>query len=338
VSATDHLRRYLSTGEPDVALLAALADLVRQRLRKSGMWGHPPEYFGYPEYHTWEEAFSEEDPSPGPAGDFFLEEVVPESAFFDQTLQAGNDVDALLRQKVRWFLTDRQKRHDPIGYRAFMNLLAVVEAMVADGSAVATNRVGGKIRNPTLVRLTSTGSSPPADEGELSRVIDTDADWQPVLRRLAKLGKGAQRLLRERLELFPAAGVAAFSVGELGAVLKARAREANEAWNRATEAGNNPNESRTPPQSECYTPSEEDLSSLRSRVCAAVEKSEYTPKVKRGMAVVFEDWLKYLAAGADHPPLREWAPQLGLSRSTLGDYLQRLQSLMRAVLRPGQAD
>src|SRR5262249_32635150 len=124
MSLTDHLRRYLEGADPDVALLAGLAELIRERLQWSFMWGHPPEFFGYPEYHRWSEAFSGDDLSPGPVGDFFLEEIVPEQAFLLKTIRAGNAVEALLRQKVKWFLTDRQRKHDPVGYRVFGNLVA----------------------------------------------------------------------------------------------------------------------------------------------------------------------------------------------------------------------
>jgi hypothetical protein len=337
VTLTEHLRRYLDKGEPDVPLLAALANEVRERLRAARMWQQPPEYFGYPEYHSWQEAFSGDDAAPGPVADFFLEKIVPEQSFLTQTLGAGNDVEALVRQKVKWFLIDRQKRHDPVGYRAFMNLVAVVEAMAAGGAAVVENRVRGKVRNPTLVRLTRGGPGPPAGADELARVIDADAEWQPVLRRLAKLGTGAQRLLRERLERLPSAGVVAFVVGELGDLLKARARAANEAWNRPEDL-DRADESRTGPPGGRYPTSEEDLTALGRGLRQAVEKSDCTPKVKRGLVAVFEDWEKYLAAGQDHPQVREWASQLGLARSTLADYLRRLRGLLQAVLDRRSAD
>src|SRR5262249_9517066 len=146
--------------------------------------------------------------------------------------QAGNSVEALLRQKIKWFLLDRQRKHDPVGYRAFMNLVAVVEAMITAGAATATNLVRRRVRNPTILRLTSTGHALPASRNELARLIDSDPAWQPVLLRLGKLGKGAQELLRKRLDQFSSLGVAAFQVGEFGALLKERVRAANEAWHR----------------------------------------------------------------------------------------------------------
>lgn len=341
MTLTKLLQDYLDSGEADEALLAAVAELIRERIWKSHMWNQPPEFFGYPEYHTWSEAFSGDDPSPGPAGDFFLEEIVPEQNFLDQTIRAGNTVEALLRQKVRFFLTDRQKKFDPIGYRAFKNFVAVIEGMVSEGVASVSNRVRGKIRNPSIVRLTSSGPAPCAGEQELGHVIDGDPDWQPVLIRLAKLGTGAQRLLRARLDRFLSQGVGAFSVGEFGFLLKARARAANKAWNRPTEnSGNPPNqdESRTNLENDRYSLSEEYLVDFARKVRQAVEGSDYTAKVKRGMLVVFEDWLKYLRVGNDHPPFRDWAIQLGLRKSSIADHYKNLRQLIRAALEKGQAD
>jgi hypothetical protein len=341
MSLTDHLRRYLEGADPDLALLVGLADLIRERLQRSFMWGHPPDFFGYPEYHSWSEAFSDDDPSPGPAGDFFLEEIVPEQDFLRKTVQAGNPVEALLRQKVRWFLTDRQRKHDPIGYRVFENLVATVQAMLDDGAIAAANLVRGKVRNPTVVRLTAAEPGPPADTDELARVIDHDPEWSAVLLRLAKLGRGAQRLLRERLDRFPTVGVRAFQVGELGGLLKSRARAANRSWNRpagedSASAGRDDGDlSRTSELGDRYFTSEEVLVSFGRRVREAIERSDFTDKVRRRMLVVLDDWLKYLAAGQDTPKVREWAIQLGLPKSSLNEYRNNLLPFMRAVLEGG---
>ncbi len=346
MSLTEHLRQYLASNKPDVALLASLAELIRERIWKSGMWEQPPDYFGYPEYHSWREAFAADDPSPGPAGDFFLEEIVRDRSFLEETIQAGNAIDAWMRQRIKWFLIDRQKKHDPIGYRVFKNLTAVLEAMIADGSATATNQVQGKLRNQSLIRLKSVEPGSLAGEPDLARLIDTDPEWQPVLLRLAKLGKGAQQLLRERLVRLSSAGVDAFSVGDLAAILKAKVRALYEAWNRPSECTStgspttpeNPDEFRTDAPDERYGDGDEHLDSLRREVPEAVERSEYISKVKRGMLVVFEDWLNYLQMGRDHPPLREWAAQLGLPKSSLGDYLNRLRLVIRGILEKRRAE
>ena len=346
MTPTDHLRRCLDAGEPDAPLLIALAELIRARIRESGMWEQPPEYLGYPEYHSWTEAYSGGEPWPATATDFYMEEVKPDLDFFEQTIRAGTSVDALLWQKVSFFLIDRQKRNDPIGYRTFKNLVAVIEAMVAEGAATVTGRVKGKIRNPTLVRLTREDAALPVAERDLARVLDSDAAWQPVLRRLGKLGEGAQRLLRERLDGFPAAGVAAFLVGELATVLKARTRPAHETWSRPADAGGTPPAGdpdnaevfRTGEQGERYIIAKARLAALAQSVRESVVRSNYTPKVQRAMLTVLADWLKYLALGQDPPPLREWAAELGLPKSSLADYVQRLRLLFRAIMGQQQAN
>jgi hypothetical protein len=344
MTLTDHLRRYLEGADADVALLAGLADLIRIRLQRSGMWCHPPDYFGYSEYHSWSEAFSGDDLTPAPVCDFFLEEVVPEQDFLLKTVLAGNTIEALLGQKVKWFLTDRQRKHEPVGYRVFGNLVATVKAMIDDGIAASTNLVRGKVRNPTVIRLGASAHGPPAHADELAQVIARDPDWPPVLLRLSKLGRGAQRLLRERLDQFPAAGVVAFQVGEFGALLKARVRAAHEAWTRP--AGQDPESpaedcdllSRTGGPGDRYFMSEEGLASFGRRVREAVDQSNFTDKVRRRMIVVLEDWLKYLAAGQEPPKVREWAVQLALPKSSLNEYRNNLLPLMRAVLEGGTSD
>jgi hypothetical protein len=178
----------------------------------------------------------------------------------------------------------------------------------------------------------------------LARVIDSDPEWPPVLLRLAKLGLGAQRLLRGRLDRFPAAGVAAFQVGEFGDLLKARVRAVNQAWGRPGGEGEGPAEedaadpSRTGEPGGRYFMSAEDLAAFGRRVREAVEGSDFTDKVRRRMLVVLEDWLKYLAIGQGPPKVREWAAQLGLPKSSLSEYRNNLLPFMRAGLEGRPAD
>jgi hypothetical protein len=339
VSLTDHLRTYLETGEPTVALLGELAALVRRRIRALGMWGQPPRFLGYPDFSSWDEAFNSEDMAPGPVADFFLERIVPDLDYLGLTIRAGNRVEALLYQKIGFFLTDRQKKNDPVGYRAFKNLAATLEAMETDGVANLSNRVRGKVRNPTVVRLAGPGPGGLTDERDLAAAIDRDEEWQSVILRLSKLGIGAQRLLRARLDRLTDVGISAFQVGDLGRILKDRARQAHEAWNRQSEAkdgGENADEIRTDPGLSSYSTSEETLNSLDTRVRIAIAESGYTAKVKRGMELVLNDWLRHLRDGRRPPPLSEWSAQLGLSRSSLGDYRKRLEDLLRTAVSAGQ--
>jgi hypothetical protein len=208
-----------------------LRAVLVQELKRRGLWESPPHYLGVCGWERWD---SEAPPGSGPArAQSALGELVADCYAFifvdrleglKRHLQDKPDIDGLVLLNVRHFLHERQKVHDPLGFRVFELVQAAVEEAVAsdDLHVLAGDR---KIRNDTLL-----GFHPAAEP------LATPADWERIAlrwndelmpdlvtaqtRRLAAVA----RRLRELLLELPGHGVEAFRLKDLLAPLKRDAR------------------------------------------------------------------------------------------------------------------
>ena len=201
-----------------------------QELKRRGLWESPPHYLGVCGWERWDS----EAPGAGPArAQSALGELVADCYAFifvdrlqslKRHLEEKPEIDGLVLLNVRHFLHERQREHDPLGFRIFELLQAAVEAAVASGDlhVLAGDR---KIRNDTLL-----GFRPAAEP------LATPADWERIAllwndelmpdlvtaqtRKLAAVG----RRLRELLLELPGLGVEAFRFKDLLDPLKRDAR------------------------------------------------------------------------------------------------------------------
>ena len=208
-------------------LRAALA----QEMKRRGLWESPPHYLGVCGWERWD---SETPAGSGPArAQSALGELVADCYAFifvdrlqslKRHLEEKPEIDGLVLLNIRHFLHERQRMHDPLGFRIFEMLQAAVEEAVASGDlhVLAGDR---KIRNDTLL-----GFRPAADP------LPTPADWERIAlrwndelmpglvtaqtRRLAAV----VRRLRELLLELPGLGVEAFRFKDLLDPLKRDAR------------------------------------------------------------------------------------------------------------------
>jgi len=210
-------------------------------MKKRGLWQSPPAYLGVYGWESWD---SEAPQGSGPArAQSALGELVADCyafVFVDRLqslkrhLQDKPDIDGLVLLNVRHFLHERQKVHDPLGFRVFELLQAAVEEAVASGAlhVLAGDR---RIRNDTLL-----GFHPAAEP------LATPFGWEEIVRRwndelmpalvTARTRQQAAvvRQLRECLLELPRHGIGAFRFKDLLAALK---RDARGRWAALLEEG-----------------------------------------------------------------------------------------------------
>jgi hypothetical protein len=201
-----------------------------QEMKRRGLWESPPHYLGVCGWERWDS----EAPGAGAArAQSALGELVADCYAFifvdrlqslKRHLEEKPEIDGLVRLNVRHFLHERQRLHDPLGFRVFEMLQAAVEEAVAAGAlhVLAGDR---KIRNDTLL-----GFRPGAEP------LPTPADWERIALRwndelmpdlvTAQTRKLAAvvRRLRELLLELPGHGVEAFRFKDLLDPLKRDAR------------------------------------------------------------------------------------------------------------------
>jgi hypothetical protein len=217
----------LAPGCDDTAGAASLrldevrADLRRAlelELRRRGLWGSPPSYLGVLGHPRWDREALDEL-----AGECYLHQLARLRSLQAQ-LRAGADIDGFVLLNVRHFVFERQRAHDPLGYRVFEMLERAVERGRSEGR-LRLEGESQRVRNDTIVVLGSAAggasqAAPDPDDGG-ARLAAAARRWNDDLLPALVTAQGAPQRdavvarLLAHLEALRAAGVRAFRLGDL---------------------------------------------------------------------------------------------------------------------------
>ncbi len=208
---TEYIRSIEPGIEPPLEAFEAvwekLRDALRSEMMQRSVWSAPPSYLGICGFDNWgaEEALEEL------MCDCYAFIFVRRLPGLTSLLEGRANVEGVVFLNIRHFLFEKQKRHDPIGYRTFKVLQSAARRAIAaemlyvlDGDA--------KVSNPTILgfRLgVDPESSPFVD---LSRPAD---EWSDGLLPQLMTARGAQldevvAKLREGLSELSILGVECF--------------------------------------------------------------------------------------------------------------------------------
>jgi hypothetical protein len=153
------------------------AALVNE-MKKRGLWQSPPCYLGAYGWESWDSEApqgSGVNRAQGALGelvaDCYAFIFVDRLQSLKRQLQEKPDIDGLVLLNIRHFLHERQRAHDPLGFRIFEMLQAAVEDAVASG-ALYILAGDKKIRNDTFM-----GFDPAAE------LPSTPPDLEPIVLR-----------------------------------------------------------------------------------------------------------------------------------------------------------
>jgi hypothetical protein len=310
-----------------------LRAVLVQELKRRGLWESPPHYLGFCGWERWD---SEAPPGPGPArAQSALGELVADCYAFifvdrlqslKRHLEEKPDIDGLVLLNVRHFLHERQKVHDPLGFRVFELVQAAIEEAVASGAlhVLAGDR---KIRNDTLL-----GFHPAAEP------LATPADWERIALRwndelmpalvTAQTRKLAAvvRRLRELLLELPGRGVEAFRLKDLLDPLK---RDARGRWAALAPAADALQAS-APPESTDVSP--QGFEDLARSVSASIERMEADSRTRTQLMTLWHHlWRQHGEEDreAGRPPShRQLGQRLNIPRERLPVLFDLLRQLV----------
>ncbi len=141
-------------------LRSALQAALRSEMRRRGLWDSPPGYLGIYGWRTWSESSA--------SGGSPLEELLDECytyIFVDRLrsltaqLAVKANVDGLVFLDIKHFLHERQKEHDPLGFRVFEMVWAAVQHCLAEGLLLLIEG-DQRVRNDTVLGFDA-GAPPP---------------------------------------------------------------------------------------------------------------------------------------------------------------------------------
>lgn len=121
-----------------------LGGLLRLELRRRGLWKCPPSYLGIFGWTGWDSLIEGRPPGEdlelldeGPLAELTAEcftfVFVDRLAALKAQLLVKPNIEGLVLLNVRHFLLERQRRHDPLGYRVFEMLLQAVREAISRG-------------------------------------------------------------------------------------------------------------------------------------------------------------------------------------------------------------
>lgn len=167
---TDYVRALEPGGEPGAAEFArvwrVLQGALRQEMRRRSLFTAPPSFLGVYGWTDWRDPTALDDLTSTCYTYVFITRLRSLRA----QLKVKENVDGLVFRNIRNFLHDRQKEHDPVGYRAYQVLRAAVEGALEAGRLEVLEG-SGKIGGETLLCLAGhpRDEAPPDDSAELAR-------------------------------------------------------------------------------------------------------------------------------------------------------------------------
>ena len=302
-------------GEVRAAALAAtaaseaIAEMLTRELRRRGLWGSPPAWLGVVA-GRWDEPGALDDLRM----DAWLECVVELRHTLAGYLQVHPSITPVIRRKIGFFVTRRQKQHDPVGYAVFKNLEGAILDEVEEGGLALAG--GERVRNDSVLcpppRLQEAEQLVPLD-GVVDRHRAALAEAGAALGRRSKPGKeAAQRLLRA----LSRAGHGCFRMGALVGILKPVAR----AYAPVLPADDPAEPLVTRPGWEDWEAFEALNVLVRARVTG-----------QRRLVELWDTLREAALAEGPAPSQAELAIRFGVGKSTMNDDFARLAAIVRKI-------
>ena len=130
---TDYVRSLDAGIEPTAedfdAVWGKLHDALRSEMIKRSVWSAPPSYLGICGWNSWsaQEALEEL------LSDCYNFIFVRRLPGLEALLEIQENIEGLVFRNIRHFLFEKQKRHDPVGYRVFRVLRTAARQSLAAG-------------------------------------------------------------------------------------------------------------------------------------------------------------------------------------------------------------
>jgi hypothetical protein len=325
------------------ALRAALVNELKRR----GLWQSPPSYLGVCGWERWDSEAPGASATQRQAS--ALGELVADCYAFifvdrlqslKRQLAEKPDIDGLILLNVRHFVHERQREHDPLGFRIFELLQEAVEDALSAGAlhVLAGDR---KVRNDTLLGFDPEAELPP-----------TPVDFEPIVTRWndelmpalitarSRQQVAVVRRLRGCLLDLPKLGVDAFRFKDLLSPLKEDVRRR---WAALLEGGDVgplaplpegvPVPVRALPGS--AVESRQSFEHLTRSISTSIDRMEADPRTRTQLATLWRYlWRQHgedgepESTGASGPSYRQLGQRLNIPRERLPGLFALLRQLV----------
>ena len=332
-------------------LFVAIHRLLRWELRRRGAgFRLSPSCFGCADWDFWEDMYVRGDTekvlrSTGPLMDLAVDcyeyAIIRRYGSLSDQLKVKENIDGLIRLNVRNFVTERQRKSDPCGTKAYLNLRAAVEELLLSGDWQAEGLRRGNPCNDTRLFVAGAADQEAASKSELDEWLSASPDAIEVARQIgASVRDDIQTSLQDQLRQ-QGRTIACMFFGDLVDVWKQRARRGYEgvryreetdlAWSGDDEDGDSSRDL-IRYDDERYVSFEEAFDNRRrfQQLREAVAESDYYSPVRKRLGEILEaleDVVLDKTSG-ELPSQAAMARRLEISTSTYSDDINRLREII----------
>jgi hypothetical protein len=250
-------------------LLDAVAKALRAEMKKRGLWTAPPVWLGYEDWNCWDETRGKyKDDVLKKYSDAFIDLLFEcyEYLFLGQRLphlqnamKQSPNVDGLVVRNIKQFITEKQRKHDPLGYNVAHHARDAVQCAIDKGILKASGLTHkGKVYNRTLLSsgsaaqssddtqkparyqrpsrftttlcrttLSSTNSTTLSEQGRIFEVLHDNQKWKDIRHKLAGKSEKVQERLCEIVCQLIKSGINCFRFENLVNAMKEDVRAIN---------------------------------------------------------------------------------------------------------------
>ncbi len=158
---TEYVRSLAAGIEPGRedfdAVWTKLRDALRSEMIKRSLWSAPPSYLGICGWNSWSAREALEEL----LSDCYCFIFVRRLPGLEALLEIQDNIEGLVFRNIRHFLFEKQKHHDPLGYRVFDVLRRAARQSIAAGElfVLAGN---ARVGNATVLAFSAGEDLPPA--------------------------------------------------------------------------------------------------------------------------------------------------------------------------------
>lgn len=330
---TEHVRHFGTPRDPAPQVLPELRRLLRQRMRRRNLLLARPAYLGYAA-PNWvrDEAW------PDLVGDCYLF-ILRRLESLRNQLRVRDDICGLFVLNVDHFLSERQRRYDPIGCAVFGNVEGGVRQARDAGDVTVEEVVGDRRQNASVVRFPRTPAEAETAEAEtLRQILNAAPGWREAMSDLERITRKGQAWVATFLQQLHAAGIEAVRVRDLVRVVADRLRSDRLTGRDHSRTGVTVNEDEVSLESILISkpdPSVIDRDRwewLKQKVHQRISGLERQSRLRSRLAGVFATLAQWIDEGREDFRQADLADHLQIPPTSLSDYFHLLGEIVLDVL------
>ncbi len=311
--------------------------LLRTQLRRHGLWQNSPSLLNY-DGTSWRDMNVLDDL----VNDCFCavilgvgEKIGEQLAYLKQQIQLGNSIDALVSQKIRFYVHDLHLAAFPESAGVYKNLRKALKHLVS-------------VPNPKLSLLAEEeglygeiGSPAPAAVAlaVLDQHVRACSRWALALPRVRRFSRIATELTTNAVEAMPEAGKIPFLFSELKTAVSDNAFEPLPNVEHKAVAEFSEDEDQLPvftrmvSGEDRYDKQHEELDEQVQRAVEAIDRAKRRPLVREKMKEIVRRLAHNVHDGKSLTQA-DLAREMGIAPQTLNDYMRFIREAFEPVINP----